>query len=192
MERSDVIPHAAIILAYALYDAEHTSRLGEQGAEVQDQYFHRARKLLYTLDYRPADELQVLASYIATIKDKPMTTNLTLTEAVTARLGSSIPALTDKIIDSLVEKTLVTRQSTAVQALAQIDAAEKEQKKLMRKPANVLYNADGSEASSSYTKEQIDSNKKLLEKIEKITRLLDKAFTENNDDAWTKLAQGVQ
>lgn len=36
-------------LAYALYDAENTSRLGEQPKEVMDAYFKRASALLYMI-----------------------------------------------------------------------------------------------------------------------------------------------
>lgn len=49
---------AAIALGYALYDSEHTSRLGEQGEEVQREYFKRGRDIIYALEYRPATEIE--------------------------------------------------------------------------------------------------------------------------------------
>lgn len=53
---------SAVILGYALYDAENTSRLSEAGPEVQAEYFNRARMILYMLKtYRPKKEREALA-----------------------------------------------------------------------------------------------------------------------------------
>ena len=47
-------------LAYALYDAEHTTRLGEHPEDLEE-YFERARKLLFMLkEYRPRKERQAI------------------------------------------------------------------------------------------------------------------------------------
>ena len=41
--------HAIATLAYAIYDAENTNRLGEQPHEVYLEYAKRAESLLYAL-----------------------------------------------------------------------------------------------------------------------------------------------
>jgi hypothetical protein len=51
-------------LAYALYDAESTGRLGEDPG-AQPEYFARAEKLLYAIkQYRPKRERVSLARVI--------------------------------------------------------------------------------------------------------------------------------
>lgn len=65
----DVIPvcsaHlATVALGYALYDAEHTARLGENPQD-QPEYFRRARDILRAIrDYRTPDERYALIRYI--------------------------------------------------------------------------------------------------------------------------------
>lgn len=51
-------------LAYALFDAENTTRLSEYPDE-QERYFERARRLLYAIrEYRPKRERVSLARAI--------------------------------------------------------------------------------------------------------------------------------
>lgn len=55
---------AIAALAYALYDSESTGRLGED-PDAQEEYFERARKLLYMVQtYRPKRERVALARAI--------------------------------------------------------------------------------------------------------------------------------
>jgi hypothetical protein len=54
------------VLAYALYDAENTTRLSEDPG-AQPEYFERARKLLYMVrHYRPKVERECLARAVRT------------------------------------------------------------------------------------------------------------------------------
>lgn len=56
---------AVASLAYAIYDSEHTTRLGEQGEEVIKAYMKKAETLLYMIrEYRPREEQEAIAATI--------------------------------------------------------------------------------------------------------------------------------
>ena len=59
--REALVMRADVILGYAIYDAEHTTRLSEQPGDLQEVYFRRARALIRALDMRPRAERQALA-----------------------------------------------------------------------------------------------------------------------------------
>lgn len=53
-----------VILGYALFDAEHTARLGEH-PDLQEEYFKRARDILCMIrEFRPKEERACLAEAI--------------------------------------------------------------------------------------------------------------------------------
>ena len=52
-----------VILAYAIYDSEHSGRLGEDPM-AQEEYFNRAITLLHMIQLRPDTECKVLADAI--------------------------------------------------------------------------------------------------------------------------------
>lgn len=55
---------ADIALGYAIYDSEHTSRLGEQGTAVQSHYFKRAKRLIHAMEYRAKAEIDAIIKEI--------------------------------------------------------------------------------------------------------------------------------
>ena len=59
---------ANVIFGYAIYDAENTTRLSEQPAEVQSVYFARGDDLLHALTFRTKAELTALAESILELK----------------------------------------------------------------------------------------------------------------------------
>lgn len=56
---------ADIALGYALYDSEHTTRLGEQGAEIQARYFMRARDLIFAMEYLSKEGIDAIIAEIS-------------------------------------------------------------------------------------------------------------------------------
>lgn len=56
---------AEAALAYALFDARNTSRLGEQEMSVIDEYIKEARAILYMIkEYRTKEEREAISKFI--------------------------------------------------------------------------------------------------------------------------------
>lgn len=60
---------AEIILAYILFDAENTTRLGEQSEQVFNEYVKRAKQIIHAINYHPVTEIEFLANEIKKIKE---------------------------------------------------------------------------------------------------------------------------
>lgn len=99
----------------------------------------------------------------------------TIHEQVAAKLAGISPAVTEKIVDNLVEKEVASRVSRIEQGLAKLSELEKEQRKLS-KPDIQVYTDPSKPATSQFSKERVESIQKVEQKIEKLTKALDKAI----------------
>lgn len=99
----------------------------------------------------------------------------TIHEKVAERLSDISPAVTDKVVDLLVDKEVNKRVDNITQGLAKLDDLEKERRK-HSKPDVQTYKEDLSPADPQFSKERVDAIQKLNQKIEKLTKALDKAI----------------
>jgi hypothetical protein len=87
------------------------------------------------------------------------------------------PAVEDRVLEAAVlfAREVTRRADMIVAGLDQLKKLETEGYKIA-KGSVVTFNADGSEASLTYTKEQLEEIKKNDEKVKKLTGALDKAI----------------
>jgi hypothetical protein len=98
--------------------------------------------------------------------------------AVADRISKIAPAVTDKVIEHLVNKELMRRSEAVINGMSELDKLKNEARKM--KPDMISYNLDGSIASSTWSKAKLDEKNKADQKIEKITKAIDKALTDND------------
>lgn len=88
----------------------------------------------------------------------------------------------DIVVESLV-KTEVNRRADALEkGLKLHEDTYRELRKV--KPDQITYNLDGTKQSETYSKEAVENNKKLTEKLAKIEKAVVKATDEND---WSDL-----
>jgi hypothetical protein len=97
---------------------------------------------------------------------------------VAERIKNIAPAVSDKVVEHLVNKELTRRSEAVIQGFGDLDKMKTELKKI--KPDVVSYNLDGSVANSNWTKATLEAKNKLEQKMEKLTKALDKALVDND------------
>jgi len=90
--------------------------------------------------------------------------------------------LFDAIADQIATKEIEVRTERVAKGFTTLDTLKKELKKV--KPDNVTYDGDGKEVSCSYSKATVTKKKALEEQIEKLEKLLEGVFTD--DDGYQK------
>ncbi len=97
---------------------------------------------------------------------------------VAERLSNIAPAVADKVVEHLVNKELTRRSEAVIGGLAELDKLNGEFKKL--KPDVNTFNADGTAATSTWTKPKLEEKNKAEQKIAKLTKAIDKALNDND------------
>jgi hypothetical protein len=105
-------------------------------------------------------------------------------EMVAGRLASSGPQVRDAVVSSLVDVQLARRQKAVLSILEKLDAKDKELRKAESAGTQTFDGKGNVTGVPSFTKDQIDSMRKLREEIQKMEGALSKAL-ESND--WQKL-----
>lgn len=100
-------------------------------------------------------------------------------EAVAEKLASNGNTVREAVVELLAEEETQKRVTAAVSAVKKLTDIQKEQKKINKADVET-FNADGSVASSQYTKGRLDEIKKLNEQISKVEAALTEAFDNNN------------
>jgi multidrug resistance efflux pump len=98
-----------------------------------------------------------------------------INEQVAAKLADISPTVTGKVVDLLVEKEVNRRVELITQGLSKLNEFDRETRKLS-KPDVEAFNADLTPAAPQFTKARVEEIKKHGEKVEKLTKALDKAI----------------
>lgn len=107
-------------------------------------------------------------------------------QLVSERLAESYPVLEARIVDVLAEDVLTKRQDHFLKALTALDQAEGELKKLG--PDNKQFDGNGAVVSETYSQDQLNKKRKVVERIEKINNAINKAAQGD----YTKLVEVAQ
>jgi hypothetical protein len=116
-----------------------------------------------------------------------MSSHQTINTKVAEQLAAIAPQVAENIINHLVTKELTRRSDAIIQAIATSEKLSKDLAKL--KPDNVLYNEDGTVASSTYTKAKLDEKSKITTQIKKIEDAIEKALANNDYSLLFNLAK---
>jgi hypothetical protein len=111
-----------------------------------------------------------------------------INEAVAEKLANISPVVNEKVVDLLVDKEVNRRVELITQGLAKLNEAERETRKLS-KPNAETFNADGSVATTAFTKDALDALNKHNEKTEKLRKALDKAVDSGDIGDLTNLVK---
>ena len=102
----------------------------------------------------------------------------TIGEQVAEQLGNSGIQITERVITHLVEKEVSRRAEAIIKALSNLDALDKEGRKI--KPDLVGYDDAGKIISQSWSKQKIDERNVNIAKIAKLQAAIDKALDKND------------
>ena len=97
---------------------------------------------------------------------------------VAERIKNIAPEVSDKVVEHLVTKELNRRSEAIIYGFGELDKMKNELKKT--KPDVVAYNLDGTIASANWSKQKLDDKNKLEQKMEKLTKAIDKALVDND------------
>lgn len=99
----------------------------------------------------------------------------TVQDLVTENLAKIAPAVQDAVVSTMVEREVTKRASTLVQGLDLLQSIERDSLKL--KADVEVYDENGKQALTYFTKERTEERRKSNEKIEKLKRAIEKAIT---------------
>lgn len=102
-----------------------------------------------------------------------------INEQVAEKLAGISPAVNGKVVDLLVEKEVNRRVELITQGLSKLNEMDRETRKLS-KPDVETFNADLTPAAPQFSKARAEEINKHREKVEKLTKALDKAI-DNGD-----------
>ena len=111
----------------------------------------------------------------------------TIKEAISAKIKESNPLVLSGLIDELVEKEIRRRKETIKAGIEKYEELEISLKKM--KPDNITFNQDGSQASSSWSKDALDKFNKATKELEQLNTALDNAINNINYDQLHKLTK---
>lgn len=103
----------------------------------------------------------------------------TIREAVADQIKVISPKVGEIVIETFVKIEVEKRAEAIVKGFNKLTEYERVGYKLAKGDV-ITYNADGSVAAQTFTKERLEETKKNTEKVEKITRALDKALVKGD------------
>ena len=112
----------------------------------------------------------------------------TIHEQVAEKLSGISPAVSERVVDTLVEKEVNRRVEMITQGLAKLSDMEREMRKL-NKPDVETFNHDGSPANVGFTKQKLDDISKQQQKMDKLTKALDNAIDKGDFGDLNNLVQ---
>jgi len=125
---------------------------------------------------------EFLATRIPTIQEK-------VAELI-AKAGGD--RLETELVDLLVDREMEKRKPVLVQAIDHMGVLSEELKKI-DKPDHKIMNSDNTVKEEGYTPKRLEEIKKTKEKIDKLTKAFEKAFSNGNlKDLNTLLQSGKQ
>lgn len=98
---------------------------------------------------------------------------------VADQIKGSAPQVYERLRDQMVERELADRVALLDKAFAKRRDLTNNLNKVNR-PDNVTYNADGTEAAGTYTKERLNEIKKAREVLEKLENAMERALSQND------------
>lgn len=89
------------------------------------------------------------------------------------------PLVEERIVTAMVEREVVKRGEAIGKCLDKLMKAENDQRKI--KPDIIAYDAAGTKVSENWSKERLEELNKSKQRIEKLTRAIDKALDKKPD-----------
>jgi hypothetical protein len=98
----------------------------------------------------------------------------TINEQVAERIKGIAPDVENKVVDLLVDKEVNRRVEIITQGLGKLEELDRESRKLS-KPDVETFGEDGNLSSSGYSKARKEEREKLAQRIDKLTKAVEKA-----------------
>ncbi len=105
--------------------------------------------------------------------------SISIRDSVRESLKSVGPRTRDAVIEYFAEQEAGKQAQALIKGLEKLNTLERDYQKINR-PDVVTYDAEGKEASKTFSKARIDERKKLQEQIEKLTNAINKADDGND------------
>lgn len=102
-----------------------------------------------------------------------------INEQVAEKLAGISPTVSGKVVDLLVDKEVNRRVELITQGLGKLSEMERETRKLS-KPDVETFNTDLTPATPQFSKARVDEIGKQRQKVEKLTKALDKAIDDGD------------
>lgn len=109
-----------------------------------------------------------------------------LKEAVAVQIAKSVPAVTDLVVNKLVNEEINKRAKAVEQAIGLHETLQKQIASIG--PDIKTFTVEGKEASANYSQKQIELLKQANEKFTKLNNAIEKAFDKNE---WADLYKCV-
>jgi len=131
----------------------------------------------------PIEQVAGVAAASGEAAAKKPRPHIAFKEMVAGRLAQSGPQVRDAVVSTLTDAQIERRKKAVLSIIEKLDGKDRELQKGMRAGA-VVFGPDEKPLPPTFTKEQLESNKKLREEISKMESALSKAL-ESND--WSRL-----
>lgn len=101
----------------------------------------------------------------------------TIQNKIAEQISTLAPAVEDEVVKALVNRQLNKRSTAVVSA---VDLLERLEIDLRKINPEKTYDKDGNVVSEYYTKQKLEERNKLLQKIEKLNKALNKALEKSD------------
>lgn len=109
----------------------------------------------------------------------------TIRESISKKIKDSNTSVLEGVIDSLVKEEIERRKEMVKKGVEKYEELEKLFKKM--KPDNVLYNTDGTEQTSSWTKTGLENYNKSKKELETLNSAIESAVVNANYEPISKI-----
>lgn len=104
---------------------------------------------------------------------------MSLQEHIAEQIAKCAPQVEGEVVTAIVDREVKKRSTAVVQCLDKLSKLEGELRRV--KPDSVAFNADGTVASALFTKPALEARDKLVQRIDKVKKAIDKAFDKKPD-----------
>ena len=108
-------------------------------------------------------------------------------ETVIEKISKSAGAVSDKVVNTIVDAEIERRASIILVALAKVDEVTAQRKKI-ESPDDVRYDLDKKEVRG-FTPKRIAEQKKLDETVANLNKAIELCLTENTEESYDKLGK---
>jgi hypothetical protein len=109
----------------------------------------------------------------------------TIRESISKKIKESNPTVVEGVIDSLVKDELEKRKEMVKKGVEKYEELEKAFNKM--KPDHIMYNLDGTEQSSSWSKDGLEKYNKAKKELEALNTAIENAITQTNYEPLSKV-----